>query len=329
MPKYCIAFRTQKTYHYHSIIMTAKCQETYSNSLILSMGISFVNIYVMRRKLLGFLSIILIFIGLFLFFQVVINFLPKGHGALQVTSNVTAKVLLNGKVIGNTPLCKCEESERIEEGQYTLQLIPQDSSGTFTSKIRIGKGVLTAVDRTFLPGSYASSYTLYLEKIFSSNAQLFVSSLPQGALVTVDGTDSGTTPLLINNVSVSPHEVEIQKGGYGKKTIRIKTASGYKLIIEAVLGTLPSSDEVLPGSQPPVTPTPTSSLPHVIISETPTGFLRVRQNATLNSAEIGRVTPGQSLLLLDEQNGWYKVQLTDGKTQGWISVDFATKQEVP
>ncbi len=280
----------------------------------------------MKQKLLGLFSIILIFLGFFLFFQVVINFLPKGHGALQVTSNVTAKVLLNGIVIGNTPLCKCDESERIEEGQYTLQLIPQDSSSTFTTKIRIGKGVLTAVDRTFLPGSYASSYTLYLEKIFSSKAQLFVSSLPQGALVTVDGTDSGTTPLLLDTLSASPHEVEIQKGGYGKKTIRIKTVAGYKLIVEAVLGTLPSVDEVLPGSEPPVTPTPTASVSRVVISQTPTGFLRVRKDASLNSEEIGRVTPGQSLPLLDEQAGWYKIQLADGKTQGWISATFATKE---
>lgn len=283
--------------------------------------------YIMRRKLLGLLSIILIFIGFFLFFQVAINFLPKGHGALQVTSNVTAKVLLNGKVIGNTPLCRCEENDRVEEGQYTLQLVPQDSSGTFTTKIRVGKGVLTAVDRTFLPGSYASSYTLYLEKIFSSDAQLFVSSLPRDALVSIDGTDAGTTPLLLKKLSVSAHEVEIQKGGYGKKTIRIKTAAGYKLVIEALLGTVPSADEILPGSEPPVTPTPTASPARVVISQTPTGFLRVRQDATINSPEIGRVTPGESLLLLAEQEGWYKVRLTNGQAEGWISTSFATKQE--
>lgn len=283
----------------------------------------------MKRKLLGLLSVILIFIGFFIFFQVALNLLPKGHGALQVTSNVTAKVLLNGKDIGNTPLCKCDENDRINEGNYTLQLIPQDSSTTYTAKIRIGKGVLTAVDRTFLPGSYASAYTLYLEKIFSSDAQLFVSSVPTEALVTIDGADSGTTPLLLKNISVSPHEIEIQKGGYGKKTIRIKTATGYKLIVEAVLGTLPSSDEILPGSEPPVTPTPTPSQNRVTISNTPNGFLRVRESASINSAEIGRVTPGQNLLLLSEQEGWYEVQLPDGKTQGWISTDFATKEAAP
>lgn len=283
----------------------------------------------MKRKLIGLISIVLIFIGFFLFFQVIVNFLPKGHGALQVTSNVTAKVLLNGKLIGNTPLCKCAENERIEEGTYTLQLVPQDSSATYTTKLRIGKSVQTVVDRTFLPGSYSSTYTLYLEKVFSSDAQLYVSSIPSQALVTIDGTDSGTTPLLLKNLSNSPHEVEIQKGGYGKKTIRIKTAPGYKLVIEAVLGTLPSSDEILPGSEAPVTPTPTTSPERVVISQTPTGFLRVRQEASIASAEIGRVNPGDSLLLLGEQDGWYKIQLKDGKTEGYISIDFATKEVSP
>jgi uncharacterized protein YgiM (DUF1202 family) len=283
----------------------------------------------MKRKIVNILSIILIFIGFFIFFQVFLNFLPHGKGALQVTSNVAAKVLINGKLIGNTPLCLCEEEERIDEGGYTLQLVPQDSSSTYTTKIKVGKDVLTAVDRTFLPGSYASSYTLYLSKIYAQDAQLFVSSIPNGALISMDGTDSGTTPLLINNVSDSAHEIEIQKGGYAKKTIRIKAQKGYKLVIETILGTIPSSDEVLPGSEPSPTPTPTLISETVKIINTPTGFLRVREEANINSKEIGRVNPGDILTLISEENGWYKIQLPNSQTTGYVSSDFAIKEPSP
>lgn len=279
----------------------------------------------MKKKLIGLLSVILIFLGFFLFFQVIVNFLPKGHGALQVTTNVKAKVLLNGKNIGTTPLCRCEESQRIEEGNYTLQLVPQDSSPIYTAKVRIGKGVLTAVDRTFLPGSFASSYTLYLDPIYSKSANLFVSSIPSGALVTLDGTDSGTTPLLLSNVSPSEHEVELQKGGYGKKTIRVRTVPGYKLIVEAVMGTLPEGSETLPGDAPTTAPTPTGSVEKVTILSTPTGFLRVRSSPDITAAEIGRVSPGDSLILLGEENGWYHIQLPTN-TSGWISTSFAKKE---
>lgn len=283
----------------------------------------------MRKKFVSFLSVILILLGFFIFFQVIINFLPKGHGALQITSNVKAKILLNGKTIGVTPICLCAQNERIEEGNYALQLIPEDNSSIYTTRVKIGKGVLTAVDRTFLPGSYASASTLYLQGIGGQEADLFASSLPDGALVTVDGTDSGTTPLLLKNLSASEHEIELQKGGYGKKTIRVRTVPGYKLMVEAVLGTIPSTDETLPGSEPTPTPTPSVPvLPRVTILNTPTGFLRVRQEASIASAEIGRVNPGDSLPMLAEQNGWYNVQLPDGKT-GWISVSFATKEEAP
>lgn len=278
----------------------------------------------MKKKLIGLFSILLILAGFFLFFQVLGRVLPKGRGALQITSNVKAKILLNGRVIGTTPVCKCDESERIDEGVYTLQLIPDDTSLTSTAKVTIGSGVLTAVDRTFLPGSYASTYTLYLKKISSKSPQLFISSLPSGALVTIDGTDAGVTPLLIKDLSLSEHEIELQKGGYNKKTIRVRTVAGYKLIAEAVLGTIPSANETLPGSEVPSTPTPTTSPQTVTILQTPTGFLRVRQESNINSAEIGRVNPGDTLPLLESLDGWYKVQLESGKA-GFISSSFAQK----
>ena len=276
----------------------------------------------MKRKIVGLLSIILIFLGFFLFFQVLINFLPKGRGALQVTSNVKAKVLLNGKEVGTTPL---QPDERYDEGIYTLQLVPEDSTQTYTAKIKIGRGVLTAVDRTFLPGSYASASILYLERNTSSSLELFISSIPDGTLVTVDGNDSGVTPLLLKNLSASEHDVELQRGGYAKKTIRVKTVPRYKLIIEAILGTIPSASETLPGNEPSPTPTPSGpALPQVTILETPTGFLRVRADASVGSDEIGRVNPGDTLQLLDEQNGWYKIRLPNGKT-GWVTSLFAKK----
>lgn len=278
----------------------------------------------MKKKLLGFLSITLIFLGFFFLFQVITNFIPKGKGALQVTSNVKAKVLLNGKDIGTTPLCKCEEKDRIDEGTYTIQVIPEEtSSNTYTAKIRVGKNVLTAVDRTFLPGSYSSAYTLYLEKVFSGEPQLFVSSLPSGALVSIDGNDEGVTPLLEKQIPSSEHEIELQKGGYGKKTIRIRTVAGYKLIVEAILGTIPDADEKLPGNEMIPTPTPTEEgQPKVTILDTPTGFLRVRSQPSINSAEVGRVSPGDELVLLDEDSGWYQIELFNGD-KGWVNSDYA------
>lgn len=280
--------------------------------------------FTMRKKLIGLFAITIIFIGFFLLFQVLGSFLPKGRGALQVTSNIQAKVFLNGKLIGSTPLCKCEISDRIEEGLYTLQLIPSDSFSTFITKIKINKNVLTALDRTFLPGSYASSYVLMLEKNFTNTADLEIYSIPSESLVSIDGNDSGVTPFVSKNISVSDHEIELQKGGFGKKTIRLRTRPGFKLIVQAVLGTIPGANEVLPGQEIPPSPTPTlAQKDTVIILTTPTGFLRVRSEANINSAEIGRVNPNDILQIISEKPGWYEIQFQE-KT-GWISSDFAKK----
>ncbi len=271
------------------------------------------------------LSILVIFIGFFLLFRVAGTLIPKGTGALQVTSNVPAKVVLNGKTLGTTPLCKCEQVDRVDAGNYTLELIPEGGFEKFSTKIKIGRGVLTAVDRTFLPGSYASSYILTLEKASGTDPQLFVSSLPSGALVSVDGNETGATPNLITPISSSEHEVELQKGGYGKKTIRVKTIPGYKLVIEALLGTQPEAEEVLPGSLGSPSPTPTTIQRLVTILATPTGFLRVRQEPNIASLEIGRVLPKDELVLVAEENDWYKIQLKNG-VEGWISSSFAEKK---
>lgn len=277
-----------------------------------------------KKRLFSVIAILLIFIGFFLLFQMLDRFLPKGKGALKVDSNVRAKVILNGEVIGNTPLCRCDPTETINAGLYTLQLVPEDSSKTFSAKVKIINGVLTAVDRTFLPGSYASSYILYLEKIPGDKAQLYVSSVPDGSLVTLDGNDIGVTPKTVDDISASEHAIELQKGGYGKKTILVRTVPGYKLIVEAVLGTVPSGTENLPGQEPPATPTPTQTEERVTILSTPVGFLRVRSGPGVNFSEVTTVSPGDTFPFLNEQNGWYQIQIDESR-QGWVSEDYAEK----
>ncbi len=63
----------------------------------------------------------------------------------------------------------------------------------------------------------------------------------------------------------------------------------------------------------------------MIILDTPTGFLRVRENNSVGSAEVARVTPGDSYELLEEQDSWFKIKL-DAGSSGWISSQYAEKR---
>lgn len=286
----------------------------------------------MKRFLLLVAAIILIVVGLFLLAKVSTLFKTEGQGALQVTANVKSNVYLNGNYLGTTPLCKCQQDATITEGEYTVKIEPQDKNQSpFTIKAAVHPGVLTAVERTFLPGSLASAYVLTLEKINGSNSQLQVVSIPDGAMVSIDNNPTNVTPMLLQNITPSEHEIEIEKDGYAKKTIRVRTVPSYKLIINAILGI--ASDDTTNPVTPSLTPTTTispsptvTSSPTVKILNTPTGFLRVRSQPSTAGSEVGQVQPGETYNVLNTQSGWYQIQLESG-TKGWISGEYAQESQ--
>lgn len=273
-------------------------------------------------------AVLLILVGIFLLMRVAAaTFAPKGKGALQITSNIKAAAYLDNKPIGDTPLCRCEGNDILPAGEHELRIVPEDRSfAPFSAKIEINTGVLTAVDRTFLPGSFASAYILTLVKNNSSDPQLFIASIPEGALVSLDGESKGITPILLNPVSASEHEVEIQKQGFSKKTVRIRAVPSYKVVLNVLLGTKSGVDELQEAPNQETTPTQAAPVKQelVLIKDTPTGFLRVREQATTASQEIGRVNPQETYPLLDENAGWFKIELED-KTAGWVSKQYAEK----
>jgi len=92
----------------------------------------------------------------------------------------------------------------------------------------------------------------------------------------------------------------------------------------------PSPDISLPPAQPPVAlppaqpPTPPASAPpQLVINETVTGWLNVRQGPGTSYAIIGRVYPGERYQQLAKEDDWYKI--TVGETaEGWVSGEYVT-----
>ena len=64
--------------------------------------------------IIPFIAAILLFAGLVFFLN-----LNTGKGALQVTSSPQSDVYLDGKLIGSTPLCKCENKDMISTGEHS------------------------------------------------------------------------------------------------------------------------------------------------------------------------------------------------------------------
>lgn len=63
---------------------------------------------------------------------------------------------------------------------------------------------------------------------------------------------------------------------------------------------------------------------YVVIGDTSTGWLRVRKTA--DGQEIGQVNSGEKYLLIKDENGWYEIDLTNGKA-GWVSGRYASVVE--
>lgn len=251
-----------------------------------------------------------------------------GNGALQVTSIPDSSVYLDGKLIGKTPLCKCEAADMIAVGDHVVKLVP--SSGDFMpfeGKITIYKSVLTVLDRTFGNGPTSAGSIITLTPIEDKNAaQFFAISFPDKAQVLLDGSPAGETALLLPNITASDHELTFRKEGYREKVVRVRAVKGYKLSATVYLGI---SDEIASPSAV-ASPSAAPNIAKVLILATPTGFLNVRSSASLSGSVLQRVYPGDTFELVSEQTGWYEIKLnpsaSSGVETGWISSQYASKQ---
>lgn len=275
------------------------------------------------RKLIFLLTPLLILTILFLLVVLFIN-RDEGRGALQATSVPKAQVFIEGKYVGNTPLCLCDVDKLLRSGDYTIKLTPvQKGFKTYEQKVTIHAGVLSVVDRTFdkeIPAASGSTITL-AESSEKEKSEILIISFPARAQVILDSNPEGITPLYLEDITASDHEIKIIKDGYKDKIIKVKTIGGKRLEATVSLGIMP--DINLSPSKKSTVSAVTSS--KIIILDTPTGFLRVRKADSTNSPQIGTVNPGDKLDLISEKEEWYEVELTDGKT-GWISSAYARKE---
>jgi len=251
-----------------------------------------------------------------------------GKGALQVTSIPSGKVYLNGKLIGDAPLCKCDQANMIKEGEYIVKIVPKEGNfEQFEQKIRINPSVLTVVDRTFGQGSFSQGSIITLSNIPNKKeVQLSVLSFPDKAQVYLDDNLVGVSPLLLKKITESDHEIKLTRDGYKDKIIRIKTVAGYRLEAIVFMGVNPDFSSS-PSATSISTPAPTASpsAAKIIILDTPTGFLRVRESDSVSSAQVTTVNPGEKYDLVSEKKGWFEIKLTNGEI-GWISSQYSKKE---
>ncbi len=259
----------------------------------------------------------------------------QGPGALQVSATPRATVFIDGTQSGVTPFF----NDKIKAGEHTLKLVPESTTDSLISwegKINLLPGIITAVNRTLGSSESASSGEIIsLEKIGRKDkSSLAVVSMPDQAVVKINGEPKGFTPLTIDDLTPADYQVTISSSGYEEKTVSAHAVGGYKLIINIKLAQQIEGIEATPSGelQEGATPTPSGKVtptpkitttppakPYVEVKETPTGFLRVRLGPSTSATEAAQIKPGEMYPYLNEEdNGWLKIEYATDK-EGWVS----------
>lgn len=237
------------------------------------------------------------------------------RAGLKVESNKEAKVIFDGKEVGTTPY----QDENLHSGEYLVSLKGEEGTGSgqfsWQGYVKLNGGTLTVVNRELtLTQAGSSGEVITLEK----GQGVTVVSNPSLAQVFMDGKEVGRTPLAISDVKASEHQFLISKENFLKRSIRAALIEGYNLTLVVDLAIAEVDLTKIPTI-------PISSSNQLIVKSTPTGFLRVRSSPNLNSSEVGRVKPGDTLVLLEEIPNWNRIRLPDGK-EGYVSSAYTEKK---
>lgn len=279
-----------------------------------------------KLKLISILSVaFVVFILIKLFFDMT----SKKEGRLHVESRPGAAVFLDNVMKGNTPYTSSHK-----EGEYMLKIVPDGvatQAASWQKKISLFNGSLTYVDVQLEStdiGSWAEVYWLTRLGGFKKSSGLVVETEPSGALVYIDNDEKGVSPLTLENVPQGNHELSLFMPGFSRRSKKINLSPGFQLHAFVKLSLDPSQKTKYTIDEPVQLSTAAATIQEpkntVRILDTPTGWLRVREEPTLAGSESARVNPGQRFELLQEQTGWFKIQI-DGEKEGWISSEYAQK----
>jgi len=254
----------------------------------------------------------------------------QGPGALQISTTPTATVFLDGTQAGITPYF----DDKIKAGEHTVKLVPESTEENLTSwegKVNLLPGILTSIKRTFAVNeAESSSEMITLEKAGRKDqSSLAVISIPDQAVVKLNGEPKGFTPLSLEDLAPADYQITISSSGYEEKTVSAHTIGGYKLIVNVKLAqTMEGIEEATPSGateeEAETTPTPKAQAtppakPYVKVKDTPTGFLRVRMGPSTSATETAQIKPGEMYPYLDEEkDGWLKIEYKKDE-EGWVS----------
>lgn len=268
-----------------------------------------------------FFTIILIFLSIVsIILQLLSGSLKQffGNGlkaGIRVESNIPARVFLNEAEVGMTPF----QDDNLKPENYLITLKKDEATSSaqtfWEGYVKLNEGTVTIAIRDIADTKEVSSGEIIS---LEPGKGATITSSPTNAQVYVDSKLSGRTPLYLPDLAPGEHQFLISRENFLSRSIRSKVIEELNLVLNVDLAITEPDLTKLPS-------TPTLSTKEVVIKNTPTGFLRVRESATLNSKEVGQVKPKEEYILLEEVPGWVRIRLKDSK-EGWVSSAYIQKK---
>jgi len=289
----------------------------------------------MKRKLLFLLLIFFIFAVVVGVRFVMIKSSSK-EGRIKIITSPSASVVINNQSKGKTPF-----ETSLTEGEYLIKLIPESTeaseSATWGGKVKIFTNTLTYVNRELGVDDISSSGVIFsvkkMEKKPSKKdtGEIEITTEPDGAIVSLDNEEQGIAPVTLSEISIGTHELSAYSPGFFRRSQKIKIDSGYKVLAEFKLAIDPTHKKVEKKAPEEIALEATKSAEltndekfSITVKNTETGWLRVRFEPTLGASEAAKITPGTSYTVLEEKEGWYKIEYAKGVT-GWVSSNYVDK----
>ncbi|MDD5147588.1 MAG: PEGA domain-containing protein [Candidatus Daviesbacteria bacterium] len=264
------------------------------------------------KKFLVWFLILLSLIALLLRFSnqlAEIFFGVKQTSGISILSDPTeATVFLDGKEVGKTPF----DSKDLDVKEYLIRL--EKNRAFWQGKVKLNAGTVVVITRDIASDSASSAGEILT---LDRGKGVTIISNPSDAGVEIDGRIIGKTPITAD-VNTGEHTILVSHTNYLNRSIKIDLPVNFNLTVSVDLALSEADLEAI--ETPAITQTP-----EVIVKQTPTGFLRVRDKASLSGKEIAQVKPGDSLVLLEELEGWDRVRLSNG-TEGFVSSSYVEKK---
>lgn len=284
------------------------------------------------KKKIGILALLCVGFGIFLLIRYFILESQNIYGKVKIVSSPAASIFIN-----NVATSKVPYEDKLKEGEYLLKLIPEENAtdtASWQRKIKVYKNTLTYVNAELGSTDISTAAdVLTVTKMDrmgkNDTGELAIETEPAGTIIYVDNDEKGVSSMTVVDIPKGDHELSVFMPGFFRRTQKINITSGYRInaFIKLAADKTQPSTFLLDDSKiaTPEAKQEETGKQMILIKDTPTGWLRVREDSTINASESGRVNPGQKFELLEEKTGWYKIEFEKNKT-GWVSSEYCTKE---